>query len=199
MGESWATTPEARRRYRRCRQAPKVGTQPCMGCYARAMSEGRPRSARSSQPRLTSPECDSNIARATNHGRKRRHPTRTDLICRVTSRLPGSPIREGATLSDMRGRQNVPGVDLRLRSFFWGLPSSWPDPRLSVDGLAETKVRWGRRFVPLSPGKHTLSCGIGYRWRRDSIEVVIPVDGVLSVRWRGPWLTGLSGKWRVLD
>ena len=61
-------------------------------------------------------------------------------------------------------------------------------------------MRWGRQFVPLSPGKHTLTCGLGpSRRRRDSIDVVVPRDGELSVKWRGPWLVGLPGKWRVLD
>jgi len=91
-----------------------------------------------------------------------------------------------------------PGLDLQLRPFATALLSFWFSPRLSVDGMMATKLGWGKEFVPLSSGRHTLTCCLG-NWRRDSIDVVIPRDGVLSLRWRGPALFGMSGKWTVLD
>jgi len=64
--------------------------------------------------------------------------------------------------------------------------------------MVATKMGWGQEFVPLSAGKHTLTCWL-LNYRRDCIDVVVPRDGVLSVRWRGPVLAGLSGKWTILD
>ena len=91
-----------------------------------------------------------------------------------------------------------PGIDLQLRRFATALLSFWFAPRLSIDGMVATKMGWDKEFVPLSPGKHTLTCWLG-NYRRDSIDIVVPREGVLSVRWRGPVLAGMPGKWAVLD
>lgn len=113
------------------------------------------------------------------------------------------PVRRvAATLRRMADQSDStpqnPGVQLQLRPFPTALLSFWFSPRFSVDGMEPMKMGWGKGFVPLSPGNHTLSCWLG-NYRRDNIDVVVPRNGVLSARWRGPVLAGMAGKWTILD
>jgi hypothetical protein len=64
--------------------------------------------------------------------------------------------------------------------------------------MMKARFGWAKEFVPLSPGKHTLCCGLGDAVG-DSLEVVVPKNGFLSVRWRGPAISGGNGEWTVLD
>jgi hypothetical protein len=90
------------------------------------------------------------------------------------------------------------GVELRTRPQPFALPTFLYSPWLSFDGMLKTRFGWAKEFVSLSPGKHTLSCGLGNEIG-DSVDVVVPQNGVVSVRWRGPAVVGGNGKWTILD
>jgi hypothetical protein len=76
-------------------------------------------------------------------------------------------------------------------------------PKISLDGNAPRSVRWGKTFIPTSPGRHTVRCFVPYVYLRhmgdSSVEVTVPPRGTASLRWQTPLGSlYLKGKWTVL-
>jgi hypothetical protein len=93
------------------------------------------------------------------------------------------------------------GITVRLRVFPLAIFFLLFKPRLCIDGGAPATLPWGRNFVPLSPGRHTLRCYLPYitfRYMGDSsTEVEVSGGTAQSVQWRTPWLVLLKGHWKV--
>jgi hypothetical protein len=75
-------------------------------------------------------------------------------------------------------------------------------PQLSVDGGPIARVSWGQATFALPPGRHTVRCFVPYLWYRHmgdaTIEVDVPPVGVVTVRWKSPWLVFFPGKWKIV-
>jgi hypothetical protein len=94
------------------------------------------------------------------------------------------------------------GVNVHLKIFPLGFLLLLFRPRLSVDGGPPAKMSWGKAFVPLAPGTHTLRCYLPYLWYRHlgdaTTEVPVGPGAAATVQWRTPWLVFLAGKWKTV-
>jgi hypothetical protein len=95
------------------------------------------------------------------------------------------------------------GVHVHLKIFPLAFLLLLFSPRLCVDDGPPTKASWGKAFVPLAPGNHTLRCYLPYLWYRhlgdSSTEVTVVPGTTATVQWRTPWLVFLAGKWKTIS
>jgi hypothetical protein len=70
-------------------------------------------------------------------------------------------------------------------------------PLIAFDGLLPVRMGWGKEFVPLGPGKHTVTCQDqvlrGLKTGVGKFDFELPEGVVLKLRWRAPLLA--SGSW----
>ena len=75
-------------------------------------------------------------------------------------------------------------------------------PAVTLDGTFEQKMSWGKEFIPLAPGNHSIKCGLklGDAYLVDSAtyEFTVVDQTVIRIKWRAPLLFGLKGRWRNL-
>jgi hypothetical protein len=95
------------------------------------------------------------------------------------------------------------GVWVHTKFYWFNFLLALCKPYVGVDGAPPVRGPWGARFIPLTPGSHSVGCYISYLWYRrmgdSTTQVNVPASGVLSIQWRAPWLVFLAGKWKSPD
>ena len=75
-------------------------------------------------------------------------------------------------------------------------------PKLVVDHGEPILGGWGKTFIPLGPGEHTVSCYFRYlylsRAMESSTTVSVGPGQVVQLLWKARWLLFLPGKWSVI-
>lgn len=76
-------------------------------------------------------------------------------------------------------------------------------PVVTFDKLLPVEMAWGKEFVPLSPGHHSVSCfAQGFRGFRTqppgTVEFDVPEGSVIKLRWTAPVLAWGKGWWKNL-
>jgi hypothetical protein len=100
----------------------------------------------------------------------------------------------------MTATSNTTGI--RLRLLF--VPTS-PlflilRPEVEIDGGVPQQMRWGSKFVPLSPGRHWARAYVTvrrYPMGDSTVEFVVKDGDVTYVRWLVPPIPMLRGWWKV--
>jgi hypothetical protein len=72
-------------------------------------------------------------------------------------------------------------------------------PKLVIDHGEPIVSRWGKSFVPLAPGEHTISCYFRYlylpRAMESSTTVHVGPGQVVELLWKARWVIFSPGKW----
>jgi hypothetical protein len=75
-------------------------------------------------------------------------------------------------------------------------------PKLVVDHGEPMVGGWGKTFIPLEPGEHTISCYFRYlylpRAMESSTTVHVSPGHVVEMLWKARWLIFLPGKWSAI-
>ena len=74
-------------------------------------------------------------------------------------------------------------------------------PKLVIDNGEPVVIGWGKSFVPLAPGEHTVSCYVRYlylpRAMESSTTVHVGPGQVIELRWKARWIIFSPGIWSL--
>jgi hypothetical protein len=72
-------------------------------------------------------------------------------------------------------------------------------PKLVIDNGEPVVIGWGKSFVPLAPGEHTVSCYVRYLYLSRAMESLTTVHvgpgQVIELRWKARWIIFSPGIW----
>jgi hypothetical protein len=75
-------------------------------------------------------------------------------------------------------------------------------PKIVIDHGEPTLGGWGKTFIPLEPGEHTVSCYFRYlylpRAMESSTSINVGPGQVVEMLWKARWLIFLPGKWSAI-
>jgi hypothetical protein len=74
-------------------------------------------------------------------------------------------------------------------------------PKVVIDNGEPVVIGWGKSFVPLAPGEHTVRCYFRYLYLPRAMESSTTVNAspgqVIELRWKARWIIFLPGIWSL--
>ncbi len=72
-------------------------------------------------------------------------------------------------------------------------------PRLVVDDGEPSVQPWGKSFLPVEPGEHTVTCYFRYLYLQRAMEssttVTVVPGQIVQLQWRARWVIFQPGTW----